>query len=298
MLKHKFATMLLLISLVIWLAACGANNEEKGKVQQPDPPPVSHVEPQPEPPHNDPEEQEVQDEADTDEDEQASADDDIVEVAYYMNSNYDLKPIDAETDERIVLLTFDDGPKDEAMVTTMLDVLDKHDAKAIFFVNGHRVVTNPELLIEIHERGHIIGNHTWQHLNLTEHPNDIIDEEIEKVQHIVEEIIGEKPVFFRPPFGAGNAYVREKVAEEGMLYMHWSNGSLDWEFITLDKVLESILDQLRPGSNILMHELQHTVDGLDTILTTLTEEGYAFVDPRAIHLVPGNPKAEDQSSIQ
>lgn len=294
MFKHKLTYFILIATLFLMLAAC-SNDSNVQDDQQPDPTPIVDI--------VDGEQEQTDSETPTDEedeediapDEGEIEDEETIEIVYYMNSNYDIKPIDEGTEERVVLLTFDDGPKDEDMVNTMLDVLDKHDAKAIFFVNGHRVVQNPELLVEIHERGQIIGNHSWQHLNLTEQTDEKIDEEIEEVQRIVEETIGEKPLFFRPPYGAANDYVREKVAEEGMLYMNWSNGSLDWdaEYRTTEAILGSILEQLRPGSNILMHELEWTVEALDTILTTLTEEGYTFVDPRAIHLVPGNPKVED-----
>ena len=206
--------------------------------------------------------------------------------SYHMTSNYYIKPNNENDNKNIVLLTFDDGPKDEEMLTELLDILDKHEAKAIFFVNGYRIKQKPELLKLIHERGQIIGNHSWDHINLKKESREKINQQIEDVQTIVKELIGEPPLFFRPPNGAGNDDVLAKVKEEGMLYMTWSNGSLDWadNIRKPQGVINSVMEQLRPGSNILMHEVTWTVEALDELLTKIEEQGYSFVDPRAIEL--------------
>lgn len=207
---------------------------------------------------------------------------------YRLNANYDVKPIDDSSPDKVVLLTFDDGPKEEAMLLHMLDTLDRHEAKAIFFVNGYRVKSKPELLKLIHERGQYIGNHSWDHVNLKKEAEEEIDRQLEDVQRAVEELTGVQPMFFRPPFGAGNDYVKAKSRELGMLYMTWSNGSLDWDTNknNPDGVITTVLEQLRPGSNILMHELQWTADALDGLLSKLKEEGYGFVDPGAMDTAP------------
>lgn len=211
-----------------------------------------------------------------------------VEKAYYINKIYDVKPLDESVESQVVLLTFDDGPKDEEMVHGLLDTLDKHQAKAIFFVNGFRVKANPELLQLIHERGHAIGNHSWDHINLKKESEESIRQQIDDVQQIVAETIGESPRFFRPPHGAYNEYLLAYVAEQDMIFMNWSNGSLDWDRDnqTPEAVIANVLEQLRPGSNILMHELPWTVEALDELLTKLDELGYGFVNPHAIQSEP------------
>ena len=211
------------------------------------------------------------------------------EPAYRLNANFDIKPIDESAPANVVLLTFDDGPKDESMLLQMLDTLDRYDAKAIFFVNGYRVKSKPDLLKLIHERGQYIGNHSWDHINLKKESEEVIDKQLTDVQHAVAELIGVQPLFFRPPFGAGNDYVKAKSRELGMLYMTWSNGSLDWDSSNKndpDGVIRTVMEQLRPGSNILMHELQWTADALDGLLSALQQEGYGFVDPGTIHTAP------------
>ncbi|MEK0314163.1 polysaccharide deacetylase family protein [Cohnella sp. 56] len=220
---------------------------------------------------------------------EATATGEAVAKNYKMNKNYDIVPVDkASGNDKVVLLTFDDGPKDEKTLAPILDTLDKHHAKAIFFVNGYRVKAHPELLQEIDKRGHIVGNHSYDHIQLGKEKADKIKEQIGKVQQIVEATIGKKPVFFRPPNASANADVHKIAADNGLLFMTWSNGSLDWTMSGTkikDKpqaIIDNVLKQLHPGSNILMHELSWTGEALDRLLTTLEDKGYAFVDPDAI----------------
>lgn len=209
--------------------------------------------------------------------------------AYRMNKAYRIVPIDKEKmPGKVVLLTFDDGPKEEATLMPLLDTLDKHNAKAIFFVNGYRVKAHPELLKEIDERGQVIGNHSWDHIELGKEKADVIKDQLGKVQDIVKEVTGKTPVFFRPPFASSNDDVRAIAKEDGLLFMTWSNGSLDWNMnkISLEKrpqaVIDNVMEQLHEGSNILMHELPWTAATLDNLLTQLEQKGYSFVDPNAI----------------
>ncbi|MFX3633516.1 MAG: polysaccharide deacetylase family protein [Candidatus Pristimantibacillus sp.] len=209
---------------------------------------------------------------------------------YKMNEVYRFVPIDEQkTTNKVVLLSFDDGPKDEAVLTNMLDTLDKHNAKAIFFVNGYRVEKNPELLKLIHERGQTVGNHSWDHIDLKKEEIAKIEQQIGDLQADVEAIIGEAPQFFRPPYGSGGDKVKEIAKNHGMLFMTWSNGSLDWEQKSPgkpDEVIKNVLEQLHPGANILMHELSWTAEALDGLLTKLEEMSYGFIDPSTIAVNP------------
>ncbi len=276
-------TAILTFSIII---TAGCNSESTVKSPELNEQPTTNAEPDatPSPPIPTPEPEPVEPEPIETE---VDLEDKPIERNYHMTSNYYIKPNDEADNKNIVLLTFDDGPKDEEMLTNLLDILDKHQAKAIFFVNGYRIKQKPELLKLIHERGQIIGNHSWDHINLKKETREKINQQIEDVQTIVEELIGEPPLFFRPPNGAGNEDVLAKVSEEGMLYMTWSNGSLDWadNIRKPQGVIDSVMDQLRPGSNILMHELAWTVEALDELLTKIEEQGYSFVDPRSIELV-------------
>ncbi|WP_159882952.1 polysaccharide deacetylase family protein [Paenibacillus puerhi] len=209
---------------------------------------------------------------------------------YRMNpKTYDIVPIDPDKHpKKVVLLTFDDGPKDMEMNKAMLDTLDKHKAKAIFFLNGYRIKQKPDIVKLLHDRGQTIGNHSWDHIDLKKENKEKVDQQLADVQKAVEELIGKAPSFFRPPHGSGSDLVRAKAKEENMLYMTWSNGSKDWEMSTKnhssDQVAANVMEQLHAGSNILMHELPWTVEALDKLLTQLEEKGYGFVDPDAIEL--------------
>lgn len=211
---------------------------------------------------------------------------------YRMNGAYRFEPIDEAAEKKVVLLTFDDGPKDRAILEQMLDALDNHQAKAVFFVNGYRAVKQPELLELIHERGHMIGNHSWDHIDLKKEKEDAVRDQIGRVQQLVEETIGEAPKMFRPPFGSGGDYVRGIAQEFGLLFTTWSNGSLDWDSSTKNKpdaVIRNVLDQLHPGANILMHELPWTAEALDELLGKIEEEGYGFLDPALIEIPEPDP---------
>ena len=216
--------------------------------------------------------------------------DNPIAKTYRMNELKDIVPIDPNGNKKVVLLTFDDGPKDKTMIEPMLEILVKHKAKAIFFLNGYRIKQKPELLKLLHQHGQIIGNHAWDHIQLKKETNEKIDQQLRDVQVIVKELTGSTPVFFRPPFASYNDYVKVAAKSEKMLFMTWSNGSLDWDlenkgFSVETKaaaVITNVMKLLHSGSNILMHELPWTVQALDDLLTQLEAKGYTFVDPRSI----------------
>lgn len=208
----------------------------------------------------------------------------IIEHKYYVNSNYFIKPLDPDVSNKIVLLTFDDTPQGDYTLE-ILDILDKYEAKAIFFINGHYAVKHQDLVVEIYNRGHLLGNHTWWHENLKKITPEVATEEIIKVNDLIEELTGERPEYFRPPFGVMSDYAKEVVANENMQSMNWSLGSLDWEYNKpeqSDLVVEQVLDNIVPGANILMHDKEVTARALEQILEELTNQGYSFVLPTEV----------------
>ncbi|WP_322905545.1 polysaccharide deacetylase family protein [Paenibacillus sp. SGZ-1009] len=215
----------------------------------------------------------------------ATTDNAQVAYTYHMNKSYNIVPNEesAATPKKVVLLTFDDGPKDKNMINSMMDTLDKHHAKAIFFVNGYRIKSHPELLKLIHDRGGVIGNHTYDHIVLKKESKAKVTQQIEDTQTLIKQTIDVSPRFLRAPNGATNDTVHELAKKHNMLYMNWSVGSLDWvNQKDPDAVITNVMDQLHSGSIILMHELPWTVEALDRLLTKLEQKGYSFVDPNAI----------------
>ncbi|MHA0855485.1 polysaccharide deacetylase family protein [Paenibacillus sp. CMAA1364] len=282
--KKQMMTLFLISTFL--LSACSNANDEVTQTQPNQDLPSNAEQNQQDPQISDVKEEEVPSVVEKEPEVQEEP---TIELTYHMNKNYDIVPNNDETPKKVVLLTFDDGPKDEKMINSLIDTLDKHNAKAIFFVNGYRVKENPDLLKLIHDRKQLIGNHSWDHIALNKEPEAEVKRQIEDVQNAVKDITGEAPSFFRPPFGAGGDVGKKVASDNGLLYMTWSNGSLDWEMKSTDKnhtatIIKNITDQLHAGSNILMHELPWTVEALESLLTELESRGYSYVDPRSIEL--------------
>lgn len=195
-----------------------------------------------------------------------------------------LEPI-ADAPAEAVLITIDDAPDDHSveMATTLKEL----NVPAIFFVNGHFLDTDEEKanLKKIHEMGFAIGNHTDTHTNLKTIGEEQQKEEILILSQKVEEILGEKPKFFRAPNGSNTDFSEALVKQEGMLLMNWSYG-YDWEKQYMDAAaLTDIMvntEFLSNGSNLLMHDREWTAAALPGIIKGLTAKGYSFVDPDEI----------------
>lgn len=210
--------------------------------------------------------------------------DELLEPQYELNASWALQPI-TDANPKVVLLTIDDAPDKYAL--EMAKTLKELDAPAIFFVNGHFIDTDEEkaILKEIHELGFAIGNHTKTHANLKQSSEEQQKEEILFVSDAVEEVIGERPKFFRAPFGVNTDYSRALVSEEKMLLMNWSYG-YDWEKqYTEETALADIMvnsEYLRDGANLLMHDRKWTAEALTKIVEGLRAKGYDFVNPNTI----------------
>lgn len=207
------------------------------------------------------------------------------EPQYRLNpATWGVEPI-ADAPAEAVLLTIDDAPDKHAveMATTLKEL----GVPAIFFVNGHFLDSDEEKenLKKIHDMGFAIGNHTQTHPNLTTISDEQQKEEILAVNETVEQVIGEKPKFFRAPHGANTDFSRALVQQEGMMLMNWSYG-YDWEKQYMDPAaLTDIMintEFLRNGSNLLMHDREWTAAALPGIVDGLKAKGYTFVDPHEI----------------
>ncbi|MGM9922111.1 MAG: polysaccharide deacetylase family protein [Bhargavaea sp.] len=206
---------------------------------------------------------------------------------YELNeATWSFQPI-GDADPKAALLTFDDAPDKHAL--EMAKTLKEMDAPAIFFVNGHFIDTDEEkaVLKEIHEMGFPIGNHTMSHPNLKQIPEDAQREEILGVNEIVEQVTGEKPKFFRAPFGVNTDFTRQLAADEGMLIMNWTYG-YDWESqYQNSEALADIMvntEYLNNGANLLMHDREWTAAALPKIVQGLRDKGYTLIDPATIKM--------------
>lgn len=208
-----------------------------------------------------------------------------IEPEYEINMNdFSIQPLD-DASEEVVLLTIDDAPDSHGV--EMAEILLELDAPAIFFVNGHFIQSDEgkEELREIHDLGFEIGNHTMNHPNLGEISEEEQYEEIVGLNDLIEDITGERPRFFRAPFGVNTDYMRELMEEENMQYMNWTYG-YDWvpEYTNEEALAEIMVEaeELRNGANLLMHDREFTKDALEEIVEGLRGKGYEMVDPDAI----------------
>lgn len=208
----------------------------------------------------------------------------LVKPQYKLKNDFSIESI-ANPQEKVVLLTIDDAPDKNAI--TMANTLKALNVKAIFFVNGH-FIDSPEegeVLKQIHQMGFPIGNHTYHHKSLKELPEEQQREEIIGLNDRIEELIGERPKFFRAPFGMNTDYSKKLATEEKMLLMNWTYG-YDWEKDYQSKeALSDIMVNtplLRNGANLLMHDREWTSAALEDIVKGLQNKGYKIVDPDLI----------------
>ncbi|TVT29831.1 polysaccharide deacetylase family protein [Salinicoccus cyprini] len=206
---------------------------------------------------------------------------------YSVNENtYAIQPIEGSSAEsQVALLTYDDAPDGHAV--RIAEILAQHDAPAIFFVNGMYLESEAgrDALNTIHEMGFEIGNHTQTHASLPDLSPEAQRAEIVETNDLVEEITGERPRFFRAPFGQNTETSSRIASEQGMVLMNWTYG-YDWEaaYQEADALADIMVNSeyLNAGSNLLMHDRAWTRDASADIVEGLRGKGYTIVDPDKI----------------
>lgn len=204
-------------------------------------------------------------------------------------ANWTVAPIEEGTPEQVYLLTIDDAPDKHGL--QMAQTLHELDVPAIFFVNGRflRSEEQAQTLKQIHELGFEIGNHTISHASLQNLSDAEQREEIISVSNRIEEITGERPRFFRAPFGQNTDVSKAIVAEEGMAYMNWTYG-YDWEaeYQNASALTDIMVNTplLTNGANLLTHDRAWTAKALQGIVEGLATKGFAPVDPDLIDSSP------------
>lgn len=191
------------------------------------------------------------------------------------NKNEDESIEDKASDKtKQVALTFDDGP-DPEVTTAILATLKKYDAKATFFMLGSRVEYYPEIAKNVEKAGHELGNHTWNHPDLTKASAKKVNSEIANTSSIIKDVTGKNATVFRPPYGAANDLVRGQTDLPSIL---WDVDTLDWKHRNANELLRIVKSRTQDGSIVLMHDIhQSTADGLDSVLAYLKNEGFTFV---------------------
>ncbi|MGW4821323.1 polysaccharide deacetylase family protein [Streptomyces sp. NPDC004227] len=182
-----------------------------------------------------------------------------------------------------IMLSFDDGPHPE-FTPHVLDTLAKYDVRATFMVCGEMADWNRDLLARMADEGHVVGNHTWSHPMLTQLGRRGIRHEIERTSDIIEKAYGERPLWFRAPYGAWNRDVFKINAQLGMEPLAWSVDSLDWTTPGTGAIVRRIEHGAAPGVVVLSHDAggdrSQTVRALRDYLPKLLNDGHHFTVPR------------------
>ena len=190
--------------------------------------------------------------------------------SFYGNCTWDL-PVP----EKVVYLTFDDGPS-PGDTEFVLDQLKHFNAKATFFCIGQNVVAHPELFKRISSEGHSIGNHTWQHKDGWRSRSKDYYEDIRQAREVI------KSSLFRPPYGHITPFqVKKLVKQEHLKIIMWSITSGDFDLETSpEKCYKNISKNLYPGAIVLMHDSEQASRNLrfalPRVLEEFTEQGYSF----------------------
>lgn len=183
---------------------------------------------------------------------------------------------------RSMVLTFDDGP-DPRYTPDILRVLRKHEVRAMFFVCGEMVDKNPDLVRQMADEGHVVGNHTWSHPMLPSLSRTAVRAQIERTSDAVEKACGERPQWFRAPYGAWNRAAFRIGADLGMEPLAWTLDTLDWRAPAASVITRRVREGAGPGVVVLSHDAggnrSQSVKALRTYLPALLEEGYRITVP-------------------
>lgn len=179
-----------------------------------------------------------------------------------------------KAERKVVALTFDDGPH-KLYTEKLLDGLKQRGVKATFFLIGESIEGNEELVRRMSEDGHLIGNHTYHHVQLTKETKEEALEEIKLTNQKIFDVTGKEPTYIRPPFGSWS----EELAEEiDMTPVLWNVDPTDWKNQNCQSVTVHILKNVGDSDIILLHDIFSTsVDAALQVVDKLQEKGYTFV---------------------
>jgi len=189
----------------------------------------------------------------------------------------------ADTQDKKIFLTFDLG-YEAGYTSAVLDTLRKHDVKAIFFLCGHYVDTQDELINRIINDGHMIANHTDKHKKLPTLTDDGIKKDIKDLDAMFYNKFADAPkmTFFRPPSGVFDERTLSIAKDMGMRTMMWSLAIVDWGKTAIDsgKSVDKVMSRIHPGAIILFHITNAGMpDTIEKLIPAVLQKGYEFGKP-------------------
>ena len=173
-----------------------------------------------------------------------------------------------------VALTFDDGPH-RIYTKNLLDGLRERGVKATFFVVGENIPGNEDLIRQMEEDGHLIGNHTYDHADISKLSDEENCRELQKTSDLIKEITGHGTAYVRPPFGNWKDTMDCRIT---MISVKWTIDTLDWKNRNVREIIGKVMQQISDHDIILMHDYYETsVEAALQIVDRLLEEEYEFV---------------------
>ena len=186
---------------------------------------------------------------------------------------------------RLLALTYDDGPNDP-YTGRLMDVLERHGAKATFFLLGRFVEERPEIARALAAAGHAIGNHSWDHPNLIFASAAETIRQISRTQQAIIDATSIEPALFRPPFGGRRPGSLRIARSLGLQPVMWNVSCYDWKPISGEEIASRAQRQIRGGNVILLHDGEfhrvgvdrsRSIEATERILSRYKGEGYEFV---------------------
>ncbi len=177
-----------------------------------------------------------------------------------------------------VAVTFDDGPS-AALTPQVLDIFNRHGARATFFVQGQNANRHRSLLARAAAEGHEIGSHTWSHINMRASSRDKIIRELDRTADVIAEATGSRPRVMRPPYGSVNRELVNFVYNRyGTPAILWDVDTNDWRKPGVQTVVNRAVGKAKPGSIILLHDIHpSTIAAVEDIVTGLQARGFRLV---------------------
>ncbi|MBP1927275.1 peptidoglycan/xylan/chitin deacetylase (PgdA/CDA1 family) [Sedimentibacter acidaminivorans] len=198
----------------------------------------------------------------------------MIMLIFIMNSLVFAFDREIDPDQPMVAITFDDGPS-QYYTPIILDVLKENDARATFFVLGNEVKKNKEILVRMIDEGNEIGNHSYNHKDLTSISDYELYQQIVGTDEFIEDITGIKPTVIRPPYGFVNDRISSRIYKPIIL---WSLDTLDWQNRNTKKICSNILENVKDGDIVLMHDIYGTTaDAVKIVVPELVKRGYQLV---------------------
>lgn len=178
------------------------------------------------------------------------------------------------TTEKAIALTFDDGPYEEC-TARLLDGLKERNVKATFFLMGQNIAGKEELVRRMQQEGHLIGNHGYEHVQMTKAGQDAVCQAVDRTGTMIAKITGQEPHYLRPPYGDWNEDLECRMDMETVF---WTLDSLDWKLKNTAQIVQRVEKRVKEGDIILMHDIFPTsVDAALLLVDRLQEKGFRFV---------------------